>query len=421
MKDIDKLDLKLTKYKITKFLITVGNTEIDLDPRFIAAFRIEDEFDAYDFPFFEFTLTIHNKYYRLMKKNPNNIHVVLNIKIAQFKQDELGTGSTNPPETMFLAGKFLAQIPDSTPVLNPDLYEDIEEEMGVDKDENSLQNGTTLFMSLYNEDKLVSSNSLCNYVCTSTNLTDALTLQLNCAGFRDVLLSPATNDTMYHEFMLLPTKTNEAIEHICNDYGMHQEGTTIFHDFKYSYIIRKNGKCTAWHPNEYKKTYILYKPQITNARVYQGCCKDTDEKANYITTQSCHMLESSKYFDQEYATSFVVVDTKTGESVDVEANTTRFPKESTTAKRVIKVNSGDMKTKDATKAYIDQLASTWQFEIDSIDLEMLTPNKEFFVSFLDSTLAKYSGTYRIERYLAVFGKSDGEFYTGTVVAKFAKV
>lgn len=421
MKNIDDIDLKLTKYKITKFLIRIGDTEVDLDPRFIGQFRIEEEFDAYDFPFFEVTMTIHNKYYRLMKKYSNDIHVTLNINIAQFAQDEFGAGDKDPPEKLFLAGKFLAQIPDSTPVLNNDFFEEIEEEMGVDDDDASLQNGTTLLMSLYNEDKLKSSNSMCNYVCTSTNLTDALTLQLNNAGFKNVLLSPATNDTIYHEFTLLPTKTNEAIEHICNDYGIHTEGTTIFHDFKYSYIIRKNGRCTAWHPNEYRKTYIIYKPQTVNAEVLQGCYKDSDEKANYITTQACHMMEAAKYFDQAYATSFVVVDTKTGESTDVITSTTRFPKESTTAKRVIKVNSGDMITKEATRAHISQLAATWQFEIDSVDLEMMTPNKEYFVSFLDSNLAKYSGYYRIERYFAIFGKSDGEWFTATISSRFAKI
>ena len=421
MKDIDDLDLKITKYKITKFLILIGDTEVDLDPRFIAQFKIEDEFDMYDFPYFEVTFTLHNKYYRMMKKQPNNIHAIININIAQFKQDELGAGSANPPETTFLAGKFLMEIPDSTPSLNTDVFEAIEEETQVDDDDASFQDGTTIMASLYNEDKLKSSNHLCNYVCTRTNLTDALTLQLNEAGFKDVLLSPATNDTLYSEFMLLPTKTNEALEHICNDYGMHNEGTTIFHDFKYSYIIRKNGKCTAWHPGEYKKTYVLYKPQTINARVYQGCYKDGSEKANYVTTQGCYMIESSKYLDQAYATSFIVVDTKTGESVDVSANTTRFPKESSLAKRVIKINKGDPRTSNATRVGLEQMAGVWQFQIDSVDLEMLTPNKEFFVSFLDSKLSKYSGTYRIERYMAIFGKSDGEWYTATITSRFAKV
>ena len=67
------------------------------------------------------------------------------------------------------------------------------------------------------------------------------------------------------------------------------------------------------------------------------------------------------------------------------------------------------------------MAGVWQFQIDSVDLEMLTPNKEFFVSFLDSKLSKYSGTYRIERYMAIFGKSDGEWYTATITSRFAKV
>lgn len=421
MKDVKDLDLKICKYKISTFILYIGNEEFEVDPRFIGEILIEKKYEEFEHPYFHLTFGVPNRIYRKMREKSTLLSAHITIKIAKFRQDDIANISETPPEEDFINKDFKLLIPESTPILTTPFQETIEEELELENDTGNVQHTTNLSAILYNDENLKACEAICNQVITSCTLTDALTKELQDAGFRNVLLSPATNETMYREFMLLPMRADESIESICNDYGLHTEGTMIFFDYDINYILRKNGQCTAWRPMEIKKTYVIYNPYMDNGKVTQGCCCDDDEKAYYVTMQSCKMVEASAILNENYATGFISVDSKTGESVKKIADTTTFPGHGNKANRVIKTNFGDQRTAEAVKKWAEAQSTNWNVVIDSVDLAMLTPNKQFQLVFLSPKLSSYTGTYRITSLVAKFNKSDGEWYTAVLDAEFTGV
>ena len=421
MKEVKDLDLKICKYKFKKFILYIGSEEFEVESKFISELAIEKEFEGYIHPYIYTIFSVPNRIYRKMRENANKLKVHLTIKTGKFRQDDIADFTEKPPEEDFINQNFKLVIAESSPILNTEFQEAIEEQLELENDTGNPQHTTNLVALLYNDDNLKACQVMCNKIVTQCTLTDALTKELQEAGFKNVLLSPATNETMYSEFMMLPTRADESIYHICNDYGIHNEGTMIFFDYDINYLIRKNGLCTAWRPREIKKTYVIFNPNVLNGRITQGCYRDDEEKVNYVTMQHCKMVEASAFINENYATNFISLDTKSGESVNKISDTTTFPNRSKTPNVLLKANSGNPNTSEAVKKWAESQKTNWNVVIDSIDLTMMTPNKEFQLVFISSKLSKYSGTYRIRALYASFKKSDGDWFTATVNAQFTGI
>ena len=56
--------------------------------------------------------------------------------------------------------------------------------------------------------------------------------------------------------------------------------------------------------------------------------------------------------------------------------------------------------------------------IDNADIDMMEPNKEYKLVFLDSNLSKYNGSYRLSRITVSFRKSDKDWFAPTIIAIF---
>jgi hypothetical protein len=262
--------------------------------------------------------------------------------------------------------------------------------------------------------------TIVNEVITDCTLTDAVTRVLNVAGFNNVLMSPETSGQRYHEFTLLPVRVDSQLEHICNDYNMHDSGTRIFFDFDYNYIVSKSLKCDAWRSGEYKKTYVIYDPPITAGKRTQGCCEDADDESNYCTMCDFTLTTPAYMEDQVYGISYTHLDSKTGEITTVSpGDTTVINGASPQPSRVIYNNSGSANTSKQMGINIENTGTTWEVLIDSMLIDMLSPNKSFEFAFLSSKLAKYNGSYKISKFITNFTKGDGEWYTTTTKATFS--
>ena len=240
MKEIKDLDLKICKYKVKTFILYIDSEEFEVESKFVNGLLIEKDFDDYIHPYIHVMFGVPNHIYRKMREKATKLKVHLNIKTGKFRQDDIADMTEKPPEEDFINQDFRLVIAESSPILNTEFQEAIEEQLELEDDTGNVQHMTTLAAILYNDDNLKACEAICNKVISACTLTDALTKELQESGFKNVLLSPATNEQMYNEFMLLPTRADEAVEHICNDYGMHTEGTMIFFDYDTNYFIRMN-------------------------------------------------------------------------------------------------------------------------------------------------------------------------------------
>lgn len=424
MKNLEDLDLKIAKYRIDYLKLDIeGYGEYEVDPLYISTFVMEKDYDNYNFPYFEILLGIPENIFRAMKKENIKNYCYVRIKYAYFPQqtvaDNSGDKDYKPKEKVYMAKNFFIYGLEGTPSTSEEAQIRIEEETGLDKNPGSLNHMITTYLLLYDEANLNKVTTVFNEVITDCTLTDAVTRVLNLAGFRNVLMTPADNGRTYHEFTLLPVRTDEQLLHICNDFHMHKTGTRIFYDFEYIYIVSKSLKCDAWRPREYKKTYVIYVPPTKlNSRV-QGCCEDSDDESNYCTMCDFKLASTSYMEEQAYGLAYTHLDSKSGNISSVNTDTQKVNGAKPSPSRIIYNNSGDSGTSAQMGINQENNATVWEVMIDNTLVDFLTPNKEFELVFMSSKLSKYNGRYKIAKFFTSFDKTDGAWYTTTTKATFA--
>lgn len=426
MEDLIKV-LKVAKYKIDKLTLTIeGFGDFDVQPEYIGSIVMEKDFDDYSFPFFELTLAIPNKIYREMRKKNTKITAYLRMKYILTKMEEAANDTTtNASEKIYFSKNFYVYGVEATPTLNEEFDETLEKALNLDKsDGTDPNNATTTFLLLYDMDALNKCKGINNEIITSGTLTDIVTRLLNVGGYKDVLMSPATNGRTYREFTLLPIRNDEQMERICNDYAMHDYGTRIFHDFDCLYILNKRLESTAWRSGEYKRTYVVYNPasvhggEDASARTI-GSYEDPEEECNYCTMFDCVLSNPTIMSDQILGSSYLELDSKTGNIQEVKSNAITANEESSKVSKMVTVNHGDANTINEMTNSHNNMNLLWQISLDSIMIDHLSPNKEFYLVFNSPKLNKYNGLYMIRNFITTFHKNDGDWFTTSTIATFS--
>lgn len=432
MMPIDELieKLKIVKYKIDQFILYIEDYgEFEVESQYIGSIIIEKDYDNYKFPFFEVFLSVPNKVFRAMRKKNIQISAYVRMKYVMLPRDETAsersTRKKNDQEYVEFSKNFYVYGLDGGPNLDEEQQEVIEKAMGEDKDDaTDLHNATSLYLLLYDLDNLDNVKKITNEVITRGTLTDIITRVFNTSGIKKVLMSPETNGKMYDEFTLLPIRADEQIERICNDYGMHENGTRIFYDFDTVYVINKKPSCTAWRSGEYKQTYVIYNPTpvgsgASNEMKTTGCYEDADDEINYCTMASCDMSTPNVFADQTYGTSYLSIDSKTGEITQAESDSLTANNEKSTISRVLTTNRGNSDTVSELTLNNDNDNVVFRCVIDNVRLGFLTLNKEYHLVFNDKKLSKYNGLYRIRNFVTAFNRTDGDWFTTNTVISFS--
>ena len=419
MKDLKDIKLKICKYKIKKLTLTIPSFgEYTVEPMYVSEFFMEKDFDKYDFPYLKLRIVIPNRVYRAMKKENNKIDACLIVKYALFEHTEIASEKTNVKESNFISDNFYVYMEESSPSMLEDFEKKVDPVKNTkDKKSIDFNNASNVEIMLVKKQHLQIVNTKPNMVIYKSNLMDILTYLLQSVGMNRVLCSPPNNNKIYDQFLINPIRLNEQIYRLCNDYAFHDDGTLFFMDFDTNYILSKNEKCTAWKPNEYKYTKILYNPPLKNGNIAQGVYIDATERTNYCTMREATIASSSMTMDQVYGSGYTVVDKKSGDVTTVKAKTKTVPTGGTISRTIVS-DTGEAASVNALKKRVEEQTMVWTVVIDNVLLTMLTPNKEFELIFLTSSLSRFTGKYRLKKYITMFNKSDGEWFTPTTAATF---
>lgn len=400
-----------------------GFGEFEVDPVNVSSMLIEKDYDKYNFPYFEVLAGVPIRVYRAMKKENIKNYCYIRLKYAFFPVETVSDNSEDkdyePQEKVYMAKNFFVYGVEGTPTNTEEAQIAMEEALKLEDDPGHLNHLVTTFFLLYDEEKLNQATMVFNEIITDCTLTDAVTRVLNMSGMRNVLMTPADNGNTYHEFTLLPVRVDEQLQHICNDFHMHNTGTRIFYDFEYTYIVSKSLKCDAWRPHEYKKTYIIYDPPVVSNKRTQGCCEDDEDESNYCTMCEFNLATPSYMEEQVYGLAYTHLDSKSGDISNVSSDTEKINGASPSPSRIVYNNSGNPNTANQMGINQENNGAVWEVLIDNLLIDFLTPNKEFELVFLSSKLSKYNGRYKIARFFTNFNKMDGEWYTTSTKAVFA--
>ena len=432
-KDVKKIEYKVCRYKIESCkLIIDGWGEHEINPGEEISFMLmEKDFEHYMNPFFEIDLTVSNKLFRIMKKNHNKIKMYINIRSALFKKDELYSKDKNPGTNYetFINDTFRVFMDDETTRIDDPIQKEVEDKTSYgDNDPNVTTYGsdTHVRLLLLRDDDISAPKELHAAVLVGGTITDIVTyLLMHLGNTKKILMSPSSNPKRYPQMKLPPIRYDEAIERICNNYGMHDNGSNLFFDFDRVYILDRTNKCTAWEPNEYKVVHVVSIPPTEDFVYRTGIYIADDEKAYYTQMKLSENLASSLTAAEFFGHSLLVIDKATGQSnvVRISGDEMKLmPKtEKLTYDRTLVINTGNRGTIEALKTRLAEQSMVWQVQLDNTMVQVLKPNREFDFIFTSTEATKYNGTYRLARFATTFSRGDrgdSEWYSTQTVATF---
>lgn len=429
MKNVKKIIYKECKYRIVKCqLIFPDNTTHEFDPDLhIPYVYLEKQFDTHQYPYMEMLLYMPNDVNRKMRQYNEQVHLQLVMRYALFEKGETPSEVTYVQEKPFINDTFLIFADDASTYNKDPISNILEENAPCGKESKNTvvtELSTMARVILYKENELVNARKIFANVINNTTVMDAATYMLMNMNIKTkILMSPSTNSYKYSQFIIPPMRMDEGLERICNDYALHDNGSTLFFDYDRLYIIDKINKCTAWEPNEEKVVYVVSIPVTEDFNYRTGAYKDAEDNEIYITTKNSQITSNSVAADVSTGSGFTIIDKRTGNSSFYRVDGDKIKAVPNMNKigfnRTIVVNSGETDTIKAIKERLNEKSLCWQVFLDNTMISALTPNKEFKFVFTDEVQRKYNGTYRLTSFISRFSKEhDGKFFSVNTEAAF---
>lgn len=397
------LNMRFYKYRIEAFDILLGSETIKVEPSHINSILIEKDFDNDYFPVFRVATMLDTTVYKRIVAN--KLTVRFRFRMQKYIYDS--NNDLTVKKDVFNS-LFCIFLDDNTPFLDESTREQTKEAIDVDKTPQSIGSEEQVFY-LFKEKDIMSTQTITNAVLSGVTMTDAVVYSLASRGISNVLMSPLDNKAQYDEVLLPPYTLFGAMQYLEAAYGFYQRGVMLFFDIDRIYFIKQYSLCTAWAPQEYKKTIFNIKKTINPDNLSPGSYENTEEKNYFINVipTDITMSNPSVINDLTDGNKLIIVTPSTGKIVKVNPDTVQVGNGSYKV-LVDKFNSQFAIETERYKR--DETGSILQLNIGDFDIDAFSPNKEFMFTFEDANINKnYGGPYRISQASFIFTKQGDDF------------
>lgn len=398
--DLNEDNLKTVKYKMSSFILTIGDTKYEVETTHISRIIFDRDYDNFYFPYFQIDIVVTAATYRKMKKDSGNIVCNMVFKNAFYTNANNLEENTPLFTNTELTGKYKVYLDNSS----PDLTEANQE--AAEKSDTSTTAMIPVKLLLYNYNTFTKYNVVINNILSEVTLVDIVGYLFTVMKLKNVIMSPASSKKEYSQFVVTPLKFFEQLNRVCNGYGIHKDGTTIFFDTMYNYVIEKNAKCSGYRTGEIRNTYLISPSDESNdSSAVSGSYKSNKYKANVVAlnSNSLDMKNMSDLISTTHGNNYAVINTSTGE-----VSTTLIDETTDVINNVMVKNEGE-DTSNALKNELSENKNPITIGCAGVGLDMFNPNKQFILSLSGKRFKKYNGKYRISRATASFLK-EGDLF-----------
>jgi hypothetical protein len=270
------------------------------------------------------------------------------------------------------------------------------------------------------EKDLLNTKMHLNTIIEESDMATALTYCLTAGSFSKILMTPIENTIMYKEILLPGLTLLGTLKYLDSQYGLYSRGSLIFFDLDAIYIIDRNPKCTAWRQGEYFQTVFNINSSVNPVYLSPGSYDNEHERRHYINVplDAINMFNTSVTNDQIEGNHIYIVNSLSGKTTDIKSNA---PQRGDGTYKVL-FNKYNNEYAAKAEAYRrNENGNIIQINLGDIDIEALTPNKEFLFTFEDLVFNRdHGGSYRIIKSTMVLAK-QGEEFSMSVMATFKKV
>lgn len=279
---LEDLKLKTVLYYMEKFLISAGGKELDLPRTQIGAIQISKSFDTEVYPLVYISANVPYWFYKEMTKNKDSLSVTMNLQYVLNDNVESFHSGKGTFMTEY-SGKYKVVIPYNTQAGDDTDQKILSQEDGSIDKSYTFGEYCLVEMLIYNESYYKAAFTKMQGCNVLSNGTDIVTYICNKHNLNNILFG--RHDGGYG--LIHGDKTViQNLMQLVDAYGLHSEGSVVFFDLDYGYILPKRAKCIAWRNNEYKATYIYSTSDFSEGlSEFSGVYLNGEEKISVIAIQ----------------------------------------------------------------------------------------------------------------------------------------
>lgn len=411
------------RYKVAECnVIGVEGVE-KIDPFKIVGITIEHDFINSFFPIFKMTTVMEPHTYKkiLANKNKAKFHIRIQKYTKELLEDKKSL------YTDWINDTFIMYWDDDESHLPDDIYEKRREIENIPEDQVNLHDLDNTIEFYFFQDKYVdNTRKLINNIFTGLTMTTCITKVFNMAGISGVLMTPLDNTKTYsgiNPIILPPQDILDTLLWLDQQFGLYKTGAIMYFSHERPYILKFDGKCSAWEPEEWKQTVFLISEHHGGdiEESISSSLERPGEKIFYINT-----VYDSVNVTNNSIIKNVVSGLDTDEvipSLDVfnsKESSARTRSGTNYAKKVLNESMNPW-VNDAATALVNAHDIILQVTVSNCNLEAFWPNKEATFVFEDTERnEKYKGKYKPAFEIIKFVR-DGYDFTVDVSASYLKV
>lgn len=371
----------------------IDSDVIAIEKSDLSSFFIANDYDTLHLPIFSMFISLSEENYAKVVKNRDKVK--LHFKL----QRSFGMhGVEQEKKELIFNRMFKIYTTDARPFLE-------ESRLGINaalstsnddlKDEtNNLTKSENMLEITAFTDDVTNNSYVINEVLSSANMTDAVGVVLGRPSYEEILMEPLDNKSTYSEVLIPPYTTVANIDYLHNQYGLYETGYIFFAGLDRTYLISKDRKCRAKEKDEYEKVIIRVSKDDTADSIVDGSIKDEDAKVYYVRvapmTVQAEALAITNNAINGNKKQFVYPMTGAMKTAEEGENNGAVNRQ-VLANRY---NSKFVHTEAENNLKQNNIRLT--IPVSGVDIDALTPNKEFVVKFDDSKAQKeIGGTYRL--------------------------
>lgn len=404
--DKEKNIMRYYRYSVENIeLLFDGDEPVKLEKGLVSDIFIEKDYDGDIFPIVNINIGLTSTlYYKVLY---NKTKVKIRFRFQKYMLDEDNQPSVKSDIVNDLFEFFLDE---DTPFIDKAAYDKREDvDIGDGNTQLEYPNERALDMYLFKISDIDASKVTVNKIIKKGTVADILAYSLTKSGARKVLFSPVNNTDEVKQVVLPTLTTNSIVKLLEEKFGIYRKGAMLFYDLDRVYLIDKNSQCNCWEDQEYKQTVITIAKSMNDISFYPGCYNNEEEKRYEInvTPDLVNITSETVITEQLSGNNITVVNKNNGEVEKVETN---LEQHGSGTYNILQNNYNNKYAVETLTTRITEKAKIVRITLGDVDIDALTPNKEFTLVFEESEInSNYGGSYRLGYCRHYFKKSGLEY------------
>ena len=400
------------RYKVDNLdiLFSDGSTE-KIQPGMVTHLYIEKDYDHLYFPIMNISVVMDDMVYNRI--HGENETVKFRLRINRILYD---TNNKYLKYEEYCNDTFICFLNKEVIVKDKESVEDKKNTERSQNTQNTRSNTRNFYLF---KDDVIKCKKTLNLSVSSSSLPDLVIYMFNTIGVQKLLMSKPNNLSNISNILIPTGNVIECIRYLDEVKGFFNKGLVLFFDIDTAYFIDNSSRCSAWRKNEVRMTHMHISNQKNVDSQLTGVYIDNDRKSAHIfaNTERVKITNSNLLNDQLNGNNITIINNKSNKITTVNEKTTQIGNSN---KIVLEAKENNNYTIEAMKYRMKENECNLEIAFIGIDLNTLNPNKEFLLTYDDSTLnKKYGGNYRISKFTAAL-KKDGEELVGEVDCLFKK-